>query len=138
MTKPSERKKPGPKPKPKADAVEPVEVAVASVDADDAAIREAVAEAVADSDEPAAPEHALPLIDGTDPKWAITAAVGARHVQFTAHDHITVRDLVGMLDAKTITIPGHATPILIAARTLTPPEQHPARVTFTVRERINA
>ncbi len=136
MTKPSERKKPGPKPKPKADAVEPVEVAVASVDADDAAIREAVAEAVADSDEPATPEHALPLIDGADPKWAVSAAVGARHVQLTAHDHVTARELVGMLDAQTITHPGHATPILIAARTLTPPEQHPARVTFTVRERI--
>lgn len=139
MTKPSERKKRGPKPKPKVE-VAPAPEAVEPVEVDTTDIDEVLGFAgpAHDHDEPAAPESALPLVDGADPKWAIAAAVGARHVQFTAHDHVTVRELVGMLDAQTITIPGHATPILIAARTLTPPEQHPARVTFTVRERINA
>lgn len=152
MTKP-EPKKRGPKPKPKVEA-SPAPVGEIPLDrtdeeragdvseADRARLQakafEAQVEAAANYDEPAQPEPALPLIDNADPAWARTAAVGARHVQYTAHDHITPTDVVHTLEAQTVTIPGHTEPLHIAARTITPPKLRPVRVTFTVRERINA
>lgn len=141
MTKP-EPKKRGPKPKPKHDEVivepeaAPINVEVASIIGADPVIAEAVADAVADHDEPAQPEPAFPLIDGADPKFAASVSIGSRHIQFTAHDHITPADVVHLLEAKTVHIPGHAEAINIAARTITPLKMRPVRVTFTVREPI--
>lgn len=152
MTKP-EPKKRGPKPKPKVEEAAPVEVdvVVATADADEViAAVDAALEAVA-APEPVEPEpvepvavepqpeaRSFPLIDGVDPKWAQHASIGARHIQFVAHPDVKHADLLGVLGANSVTIPGHAAPTLIASRTITPPKLHPVRVTFTVRERIEA
>lgn len=143
MTQPA-RKKPGPKPKPK-----PVDdAAMDALEAERAAIAEQAAEpapvepvdARDDHDEPATdPEPAavhMPLIDGADPAWAISASVGSRHIQLVARDEVKHADVVSMLAANTVTIPGHNRPTLIASRSITPPALRPVRITFTVRERI--
>lgn len=133
-------KKRGPKPKPK--VVEP-EVIVASVDVEsviaqvDAAVEAKAVEPAPVEVEPEPEARSFPLIDGVDPKWAASVSVGARHIQFVAKDDVKHADLIGTLGAGTVTLPGHA-PILVASRTITPPKLHPVRVTFTVRENINA
>lgn len=137
MTKPA--RKNAAKPKPEAAKVAEPEAVEAPIEEAPAVVEAAPAEDVtADHDELAQPEAALPLIDGMDPEWAVSASVGSRYVQFTAHDGVAHAELTHMLGAKTVHIPGHAEAMHIASRTMTPPKLHPVRVTFTVRERIEA
>jgi hypothetical protein len=91
---------------------------------------------VAAPEPPAAPAPIIPPIDGAIPDWAVSSATGARHITYTAHDHITAHDLAGTLGAQSVLLPGHNTAHSIAARTITPPKLRPARVTFTFRENI--
>ncbi len=128
-------KKRGPKPKPKVVEAEAV-AAPSSVEVYAEAIVSPVVEPV--NMDPVPEARSFPLIDGVDPVWAQHVSVGSRHIQFVARDDVKHADLIGMLSAGTVTLHGHATPILIASRTITPPKLHPVRVTFTVRENINA
>jgi len=159
MTEPKRNtREPKPKPEVRVNALsaedakvrDAVADAVSAVDGG-AVVEEAIAAAAADTDEDAQPEVDapieedpapvrvdLPLLDGKTPEWAAAYSTGPRHVQITARPGIKPRDLASALDTVVIHLPSHADPIRVASAAVTEPRIRPARITFTTSGPVNA